>query len=131
MKEKKNNMNLFSCTFFGLAKNFLGSSVSFSSVTDNDSAAYMGMCLNISSGSSSVVPCNYLNIHHWNCRHRKHSAPAELVPCLQHRIPNQQVDLLDSLEISYKANPLIFIKAFKHTQCSSIFFFDDSNCFSF
>lgn len=113
LKEKKNNMNLLRCTFFGLAKNFLVSSVSFSSVTDSDSAAWM------------------LNVHHWNCRHGKHSAPAELVRCLQHRIPNQQEGLLDSLEISYKANHLISIKVFKHTQCSSIFFFVVQTAFLF
>lgn len=33
---------------------------------------------------------------------RSSGHPGELVPCLQHRIQNQQADLLGSLEISYK-----------------------------
>lgn len=33
---------------------------------------------------------------------RSSGHPGELVPCLQHRIQNQRVDLLGSLEISYK-----------------------------
>lgn len=33
---------------------------------------------------------------------RSSGHPTELVPCLQRRIQNQQVDLLNSLEISYK-----------------------------
>lgn len=33
---------------------------------------------------------------------RSSGHPAETVPCLQHSIQNQQVDLLDSLEVSYK-----------------------------
>lgn len=75
------------------------------------------MCLSISISNISVVPWIHEIIYIFTSGAVEVGSvqqPAELIPCLQHKILNQQVNLLDSLENIYKANH-ISVKALKYT----------------